>query len=67
LNLPGASVLIPDFLREIDRLFNSALQNTPPEIEKSALTIVNSLICYPNHFASLDIPVVALVRVLGLC
>ncbi len=57
LNLAGAAVLIPDFLREIDRLFNSALlQNTPPEMEKNALTIVNSLICYPRHFDGMEIP-----------
>jgi hypothetical protein len=59
LGLPGVSVLIPAFLREIDRLFNSALlTNTAPEIDRNALTIVNSLICVPEHFDKLQIPTI---------
>lgn len=60
INLPGANVLIGDFLREIDRLFNSALlQNIPPEIEKQALAIAISLICYPDHLDAVEFPVIS--------
>lgn len=55
------------------RLFNSALlENIPPEIERDALTIgtpaivvdliqlASSLICFANHFKTLEIPSVNL-------
>lgn len=50
LALPGSSLLISDFCREIDKLFISGGSN--PQKELDALGIICSLIAYPYHFES---------------
>eukprot|EP01114_Cavostelium_apophysatum_P012785 TRINITY_DN2948_c0_g1_i1.p1 TRINITY_DN2948_c0_g1~~TRINITY_DN2948_c0_g1_i1.p1 ORF type:complete len:1028 (+),score=340.40 TRINITY_DN2948_c0_g1_i1:1417-4500(+) len=57
-DLPGVAVLIPDFLREIEVLCGPQT-TVSPSVKQNALVIVNSLICYPNHFNGLEFPVVA--------
>lgn len=51
--LPGCTVLIPDLLTEIASLKTRA---TVPEVQKHAMTLFNSLICYVNHHKDINIP-----------
>ncbi|KAL6079276.1 Rap-GAP domain-containing protein [Balamuthia mandrillaris] len=54
LGLPGAAILIPDFLREFNRLWK--LKTVPPDdVQKKSLVLLQSLICYPKHFASVPL------------
>ena len=42
-------------LREIDQMFRAENKMPPPEnVQQRALTMLNSLICYPSHFQGLD-------------
>eukprot|EP00026_Physarum_polycephalum_P000240 Phypoly_transcript_00240.p1 GENE.Phypoly_transcript_00240~~Phypoly_transcript_00240.p1 ORF type:complete len:1865 (+),score=291.42 Phypoly_transcript_00240:55-5649(+) len=52
---PGLTMMIPEFIKQIRSLFQET-SNTPltQELEIAASTIVNSLICYPNHFGDLN-------------
>jgi hypothetical protein len=52
--LPGVTVLIPDLLTEIASIFKS--RATVPEVQKHAMTLFNSLICYVNHHRDIEIP-----------
>jgi hypothetical protein len=55
LPLPGASVLIPDFLREIDQLFRFDNKMPPPEaVQHKALQVLASLLCFPSHYQGLN-------------
>eukprot|EP01114_Cavostelium_apophysatum_P016785 TRINITY_DN4844_c0_g1_i3.p1 TRINITY_DN4844_c0_g1~~TRINITY_DN4844_c0_g1_i3.p1 ORF type:complete len:1456 (+),score=431.48 TRINITY_DN4844_c0_g1_i3:258-4625(+) len=54
LALPGATILIPYYLVEINRL----LRGHPPplEVRRRGIIIVCSLISYASHFSDLEIP-----------
>lgn len=52
--LPGVHVLIPDLLREIASIFKS--RSAVPEVQKHAMTLFNSLLCYVNHHKDINIP-----------
>lgn len=56
LALEGAHVLIPSFLYRIKHLLKSRDISVPLDVRKKCITIVNSLICYPNHFPNMEIP-----------
>jgi hypothetical protein len=52
--LPGCTVLIPDLLTEVASIFKT--RATVPEVQKHAMTLFNSLICYVNHHKDINIP-----------
>eukprot|EP01104_Vermistella_antarctica_P013879 TRINITY_DN4277_c0_g1_i3.p1 TRINITY_DN4277_c0_g1~~TRINITY_DN4277_c0_g1_i3.p1 ORF type:complete len:1289 (+),score=342.86 TRINITY_DN4277_c0_g1_i3:94-3960(+) len=56
LALPGVCALITDLLREIEHIFRQDSKTPPPEdVQRHAITILGSLLCYGNHFGrSLD-------------
>eukprot|EP01087_Luapelamoeba_hula_P001339 TRINITY_DN1108_c0_g1_i2.p1 TRINITY_DN1108_c0_g1~~TRINITY_DN1108_c0_g1_i2.p1 ORF type:complete len:963 (-),score=110.16 TRINITY_DN1108_c0_g1_i2:2923-5697(-) len=54
MDLSGASVLIPGFLKEIDTLWKTP--KVPEDVQNKSLSIVLSLVPYPAHFAHLDLP-----------
>jgi len=57
LDLPGVSVLIPDFLREIEKIWKPAQKNAVPEdVHQKSLLLAISLVCFPVHFPGLDFP-----------
>jgi hypothetical protein len=54
---PGIAVLIPDFLREIEKLWISGKKSvTPDDVQNKALLILLSLINYPVHFERVNEP-----------
>eukprot|EP01100_Stratorugosa_tubuloviscum_P011908 TRINITY_DN542_c0_g1_i1.p1 TRINITY_DN542_c0_g1~~TRINITY_DN542_c0_g1_i1.p1 ORF type:complete len:1470 (+),score=659.45 TRINITY_DN542_c0_g1_i1:33-4442(+) len=55
LALPGANVLIPYFLRETQKVLQSS--QAPIFAKMKAITVVCSLICYPNHLEGAAIPI----------
>mmetsp|Transcript_23491 Transcript_23491/g.58803 ORF Transcript_23491/g.58803 Transcript_23491/m.58803 type:complete len:1527 (-) Transcript_23491:30-4610(-) len=55
LSLSGASVLIPYFLDGIRRVLS--LGKAPLQVQRKAVLILGSLLCYSNHYRGLDIPV----------
>ncbi len=55
LGLPGASVLIADFLREIANVFSNRPSITA-DIQRHCITILNSLISYPLHYDGVNLP-----------
>eukprot|EP01117_Protostelium_nocturnum_P016875 TRINITY_DN6763_c1_g3_i2.p1 TRINITY_DN6763_c1_g3~~TRINITY_DN6763_c1_g3_i2.p1 ORF type:complete len:1437 (+),score=495.99 TRINITY_DN6763_c1_g3_i2:71-4312(+) len=57
-NLQGVAVLIPDYLREIEVLCGP-MTTTSSIVKQNGLRIVNSLICYPNHYSLIEFPVIA--------
>ena len=55
LGLPCVNILIPHFLRELTALFTS--KNAPPEnVLLRSVSILASLICFPNHMRDVTIP-----------
>lgn len=56
LALDGAHVLIPCFLYRIKHLFRTREVSVPLDVRKKCITIINSLICYPNHFPNMEVP-----------
>jgi hypothetical protein len=55
LGLPGASVLIADFLREIANVFSNR-PSISADIQRHCVTILNSLISYPLHYDGINLP-----------
>ena len=55
LCLPGVNILIPDFLREISKLFIAKSKTIiPPDVQMKALMLAASLICFPDHFTGVS-------------
>jgi hypothetical protein len=54
LGLPGVSVLIPHYLRELQALFSS--KTAPPEnVQLRSVSLMTSLICYADHMRDISI------------
>eukprot|EP01122_Echinamoeba_exundans_P009931 TRINITY_DN357_c1_g1_i3.p1 TRINITY_DN357_c1_g1~~TRINITY_DN357_c1_g1_i3.p1 ORF type:complete len:2409 (-),score=504.45 TRINITY_DN357_c1_g1_i3:56-7282(-) len=60
-DLPGSAVLIPEMLTEITNVFK-VRQGATAEVQKNALSIFNSLICFPHHFKGVMVPDVSKSR-----
>jgi hypothetical protein len=60
-DLPGSAVLIPEMLTEITNVFK-VRQGATAEVQKNAIGIFNSLICFPHHFKGVMVPDVSKSR-----
>lgn len=60
-DLPGAAVLIPDMLTEITNVFK-VRQGATADVQKNALSVFNSLLCFPHHFKGVMVPDVSKSR-----
>lgn len=58
--LAGCHILIPDMLTEIASIFKT--RSAIPEVQKHAMTLFNSLLCYVNHHKDIEIPDIAKVH-----
>lgn len=58
--LSGCHILIPDMLTEIASIFKT--RSAIPEVQKHAMTLFNSLLCYVNHHKDIEIPDIAKVH-----
>ena len=57
LGLPGSSILIPDYLNSVSRLFDTDTPIKPPQdVQLKALTVLASLISYHSRYPSGSIP-----------
>jgi hypothetical protein len=52
-DLPGVAVLIPDFFREITNIFG-ARAGVSSDMQRNAITLLNSLICLPKHYEGIN-------------
>jgi hypothetical protein len=50
---PGLTAIVPEFIKQIRNMFQDPSASLSPDLELAASSIVNSLICYPNHFGDL--------------
>eukprot|EP01091_Cochliopodium_minus_P009645 TRINITY_DN2415_c1_g4_i3.p1 TRINITY_DN2415_c1_g4~~TRINITY_DN2415_c1_g4_i3.p1 ORF type:complete len:1262 (+),score=390.11 TRINITY_DN2415_c1_g4_i3:647-4432(+) len=64
-NLPGVTVLIPDYLREIEVLFkiDNKTAAPPQQVQSKAISLLNSIICYPSHFKDVDLDTMTMEEV----
>lgn len=63
-NLPGSSILIPEVIESVENIFRPK-HSAPLETQRSAVTLLSSLICYPNHFDGVGNPCISVGRIIS--